>query len=37
MRNIYNNSAFQLITLILASIIVYFPILGNDFVNFWDD
>ncbi|WP_158712928.1 hypothetical protein [Parabacteroides pacaensis] len=37
MRNIYNNSAFQVLTLILASIIVYFPILGNDFVNFWDD
>lgn len=37
MKNIYNNSIFHVITLISVTAIVYFPILGNDFVLYWDD
>ena len=39
MNNIgkYLKNRWQLLTLILAVIVVYFPILGNDFLYFWDD
>lgn len=36
-KSFFDNAIYPIAALILATVIVYFPILGNDFLIYWDD